>query len=364
MIISLSNTKNTLFLLFAALLLTACDEGGSARWELADGSAAGAPIIFYSGRDIYDQSFNESVFRAVETFQAQNNLDVRHIAGRPEDIRHDIPNMMSRDPALVVGIGFSMANLIEEIAPEYPSTRFLVVDQVSKHPNVLSVTFREEEAMHLVGIMAASRGESDKVGFLAGMALPVVEKMACAFVAGARTVNPNIELLYGIVGDSPKAWEDMDTPVALSRVLFNRGARVLVVSAGSANSTIHQIYRGRQDIFTIAMDMNANNTAPGSILTSMVKDTGSVVVGVFQDILNGTFGPGHETRGMAEGGVDIVLDRFNEALVDGELRGYLNQVRGQITSQTLDQPLVPDHCADYTQRIYGSEQEVQDYLDF
>ena len=75
---------------------------------------------------------------------------------------------------------------METVAKEFPDTKFTLIDGVVDLPNVQSVVFKEHEGSFLVGMLAAMASESDMVGFVGGMDIPLIRRFACGYEQGAR----------------------------------------------------------------------------------------------------------------------------------------------------------------------------------
>ena len=61
---------------------------------------------------------------------------------------------------------------------------------------VLDLLGGEAELLEdLVGMLAAMATESDTVGFIGGMDVPLIRHFACGYAQGAKAVNPDIMVL-------------------------------------------------------------------------------------------------------------------------------------------------------------------------
>src|SRR5690606_17593750 len=102
---------------------------------------------------------------------------------------------------LIIGLGFTIQNDLEEIAKKYPETSFLLVDAQSDLPNIYNVTFKEEEASFLLGAIAGMKTASNVVGFVGGEDVPVIQKFEKGFAAGVKSENPEATVLSKYAGD-------------------------------------------------------------------------------------------------------------------------------------------------------------------
>ena len=61
-----------------------------------------------------------------------------------------------------------ITDVLNTVAPDYPDTKFAIIDMVVDQPNVRSVVFTEEQGSYLVGMMAAMASKTGTVGFIGG----------------------------------------------------------------------------------------------------------------------------------------------------------------------------------------------------
>jgi hypothetical protein len=197
------------------------------------------------------------------------------------------------------------------------------------------LTFREEEGSYLAGAAAALTSKTGVVGFVGGVQ-PIVEGFLDGYAAGARAVDPEIE----IVG----VWTDSFTEPALgwaaAQQILDAGADVIYHAAGFTGEGVLEAVRlanerGAGPIWFIGVDVDEAITAsPASrpyILASMVKRVDNAVVDAIGAALRGELRPGLHTYGLAEGGVDLTtngehlsghtaeIERLRQRVVDGSV---------------------------------------------
>ena len=156
--------------------------GASATLALSAGAALADPALIYDLGGKFDKSFNEAAYTGAEAYAAATG-------GAYKDI--ELTSEAQREQALrrfaeagfnpVVTTGFSMSTPIASVAADYPDTKFVTIDgyvDPDAHPNVLSILFAEEQGSYLVGMMAAMASESNTVGFIGGMDIPLIRKSA------------------------------------------------------------------------------------------------------------------------------------------------------------------------------------------
>ncbi|MDX1541083.1 MAG: BMP family ABC transporter substrate-binding protein, partial [Geminicoccaceae bacterium] len=153
------------------------------------------PAIIFDMGGKFDKSFNEAAYRGAERFKEETGIDYLEFEITNESQRDQaIRRMARRGATVVVTVGFAFATPLEQIAPEFPETKFTIIDAVVEQPNVQSVVFKEHEGSFLVGMAAALASETGKVGFVGGMDIPLIRKFACGYVQGVKAVNPDAKV--------------------------------------------------------------------------------------------------------------------------------------------------------------------------
>ena len=180
--------------------------------SIAAGAAFAAdikPAVVFDMGGKFDKSFNEGVFNGVEKFKKETGVSYREFEVTNETQREQaLRRMAQRGADPVIGVGFAQAPALEKVAKEFPNTRFAIIDSVVDLPNVRSVVFKEHEGSFLVGMIAALKSESGKVGFVGGMDIPLIRKFACGYEQGAKHVSGDTEVLQNMTGTTPAAWND------------------------------------------------------------------------------------------------------------------------------------------------------------
>ena len=291
------------------------------------------PAVIYDMGGKFDKSFNEGVWNGVQKFQNETGIEVMEFEVTNETQREQaMRRMAERGATVILGVGFAQADAIATVAAEYPETQFSIID-VSwlDAPNLRQYAFKEHEGSYLVGVAAAKASQSNKVGFIGGMDIPLISKFACGYVGGAKSVNANIEVFQNMTGTTPSAWNDPAKGAELTRSQIDRGADVVYHAAGGTGGGVIQAAADAGKL-AIGVDSNQNGLAPGSVLTSMLKRVDVAAYETFMDAKNDAFTSGVKILGVAEGGVDWALDENNKPLITAEIKAAIDAARADILS--------------------------------
>ena len=220
-----------LFAAAAAALLVA----GSA------GAAEVKPAVVYDLGGKFDKSFNEGVYNGAAKFSADTGIEFREFEVQTDSQRvQALRNFARRGQDPILAVGFQYASAMDKVAPEFPDTRFAIIDSVVDHPNVQSIVFREHEGSFIVGVLAAMAAPGGKVGFVGGMDVPLIRRFACGYVLGARHARPDVQVFQNMTGTTGAAWNDPVKGGELAKSQFDRGAEVVYHAAGSTGLGVLQ----------------------------------------------------------------------------------------------------------------------------
>ncbi len=294
-----------------------------------------SPAVVFDMGGKFDRSFNEGIYNGVERFREETGISYAEFEVTNESQREQALRRMARSGSdIVIAVGFAQAPALEVVAAEFPDTKFTLIDMVVDLPNVQSVVFKEHEGSFLVGMLAAMASESDAVGFVGGMDIPLIRKFACGYEQGVHYVDPDMEVYQNMTGTTPAAWNDPSRGGELARSQFDRGADVVYAAAGGTGTGVYQAAADSGNL-AIGVDSNQNYLHPGTMLTSMLKRVDVAAYDAFSGALNGTWEPGIKVLGLAEDGVGWALDEHNESLITQEMKDAVEQASAAIIAGNI-----------------------------
>ncbi|HNB27008.1 MAG TPA: BMP family ABC transporter substrate-binding protein [Alphaproteobacteria bacterium] len=305
--------------------------------------AAADPAVVYDAGGKFDKSFNEAAYNGMEKFKTETGVGYLEFEVQADAQREQAFRKMAQkgaDP--IIGIGFSQESAIKKVAPEFPNTRFVIIDSVVDLPNVQSIVFKEQEGSYLVGVLAALASKTGKVGFVGGMDIPLISRFQCGYAQGAKSVNSGVEVIGNMTGTTPSAWNDPTRGAELAKGQFDRGVDVVFAAAGGTGIGVYQAAKDSGKL-AIGVDSNQNYIHPGTMLTSMLKRVDVAVYNSAKAAKDGTWKPGLTVLGLAEQGVDWALDDNNKSLITDDMKAKVEAARADIIAGKVQ---VHDFMAD------------------
>ena len=302
-----------------------------------------SPAVVFDMGGKFDKSFNQGVYEGVERYKEESGTEYREFEVTNETQREQaLRRMAQRGADPILGVGFAQAGPMEAVAKEFPDTRFTLIDGVVDLPNVQSVVFKEHEGSFLVGLLAAMASESDTVGFVGGMDIPLIRRFACGYEQGAKHADASVDVIQNMTGTTPSAWNDPGRGSELAKGQFDRGVDVVYAAAGGTGVGVYQAAADGGKL-AIGVDPNQNHLHPGTMLTSMLKRVDVAAYEAFRSAADGSWEPGTKVLGLAEDGVGWALDEYNEALITEEMQAAVEEATAAIESGDI---VVHDYMSD------------------
>ena len=307
--------------------------GGVALSAMMAGAAFAEPALIYDLGGKFDKSFNEAAYNGAEAWKAATggtyvDLELQNDAQREQALRR----FASQGANPIVMMSFMWNGVLDNIAPDFPDTNFVVIDTVVEGPNVQSILFDEHTGSYLVGALAAMKTKTGAIGFVGGMDVPLIHKFYCGYAQGAKSVNPDIKITEAYTGTTPAAWNDPVTAGELAQASMDAGSDIVYAAAGGSGLGVLQAMADAGK-YSIGVDSNQNYLHPGSVLTSMLKRVDNAIITAFNEAGDdATFKPGLTIMGLDVDGVGYAVDEYNKDLVTAEDIAALDALKAKIVS--------------------------------
>jgi len=317
--------------------------GATAALALMAGAAAADPALVIDLGGKFDKSFNEAAWNGAQRWARETGGTYKEIEMQNEAQREQFVRRIAETGANpVVVLGFQNMATLEAVAPDYPDTRFVLIDAVVDLPNVRSVVFAEHEGSYLVGMMAGLASKTGTVSFVGGMDVPLIRKFACGYAQGVKAVRPDATVILNMTGTTPAAWNDPVKGSELTKAQIAQGSDVVYAAAGGTGIGVLQA-AADGGILSIGVDSNQNHLHPGKVLTSMLKRVDNAVYDAFS--AGAALETGVVAMNLASGGVGYALDEHNAALVSDEMKAAVDAAAARIMSGEI---VVHDYTTDDT----------------
>lgn len=241
---------------------------------------------------------------------------------------------------IIIGVG-SELDMIGTVANDYPDKKFVwvdnVMDDLEKYPNLTCISYKQNEGSYLVGYVAGKMTESNVVGFIGGMDIPVINDFYAGYAQGAKDANPDVKVVKNYTGD----WSDTNLGAECGQALAAQGADI-IFCCGGGSGTGAILKAEELGIKCIGVDQDMRITMPDYadyIICSMIKDVGASIEGLVTEVAaDETAWTGGEVffAGMGDGYVGAAFGgEDQEVLVPQEVIDELDPIKEKVVKGEL-----------------------------
>jgi len=297
-----------------------------------------------------DKSFNEGGWcGTIAGATAVNGHAEVIVTEDPADYANNMQTFIDQGYDMIVTYGFALGNATTIAAKANPEVSFIGLDQgicvdangdpdptfacagsaADLLPNYQGLTFAEQQAGYLAGIVAATISESGVIGAVGGIeSVPPVKAYIAGYENGAKSVNPDIEVLVSYVSeDITVAFNDPTTGASLAEQMIGQDADVIFQVAGLSGQGALEAACDA-DIFGIGVDTDQALALPNltCIVTSAEKKLVDAVSEAIQRVADGSAVGGTLLLDAASDPPKVGVSPFHghEDLLTDDLQGLLD----------------------------------------
>lgn len=290
-----------------------------------------------------DKSFNDSAYHGLLYSQSALHAYIKVLQSKSAaDYQPNLTVLSEARFDMIYAIGFLMSDDLGQVAQQFPNQQYAIIDAVVPDPNVVSLTFKEEDGSFLAGAIAAMVSKTHHIAFIGGQDIPLIRKFEAGYVAGAHEIDPNTQVDIKYAG----SFDDVPAGKELANLLFNDGADIIYTAAGKVGLGAIDAARTRpKGYYIIGVDNNQDALAPGRILTSMVKHVDVAVYDVAKGIRERRPLHGHVVLGLKDGGISLTDFKYTrDAVTAGDL-STLKTLQQDIISGRITVPSTREELA-------------------
>jgi basic membrane protein A len=258
--------------------------------------AAKVGLILATG-GLGDKSFNDISYAGVARAKDELGIEFDHVETKAiaeyEGFQRDFAK--TGEYKIIICVGFDQADALTKVATEYPNQSFAIVDMVVDKPNVASLIFKENEGSFFVGVVAAMKTTTGKIGFVGGMDIPMINNFFKGYEAGAKWANSSVTVVDPVfVG----GWGDPTKGKELTVGLTDAGVDAVFAAAGKSGLGALEAAH-EQKITGLGVDACQCYLYP-EIAASMTKRVDVAVYKMIKNAIEGTFEGGVYSGGLKE----------------------------------------------------------------
>jgi len=186
-----------------------------------------------------------------------------------------------KKPNIIFGDAFASEEAVRRVAADYPQIAFVFGSGGGPaEPNLSVFDNWIHEPAYLCGMLAGGMTKTNKIGIVAAMPIPEVNRLVNAFTAGAKEVNPEAQTLVSFINSffDPAAAKE----AALAQI--DNGADVLYAERFGVIEAAKE-----KGLFVFGNMSDQNALAPDLVISSPVWNMEPTVNYVINQVKAGTY---------------------------------------------------------------------------
>ena len=327
-------------------------EGAESKAEAAE-DASGDPlkVVYLCNGNLGDKGFNDSVASGMQKLADEMGAEVKTIEmGRDEtSYEGNYLDVSEQDWDMIVSGTWSVKELAQDIAAEFPEKNYLIFDvsvdrDVVTEGNMMGVNYYSNQAAFLSGALAAKMLESGDakidasqkiLGFVGSMDTANINDFLVGYLEGIKYVDPEIKVVTSYVG----SFEDVSKCMEMTTQLYNQGAQV--VYAPASQSILGAVTAAQKsDKYLIACDQDlyselkeSDPELAANVLSSSLKNVGESIYTSIKDWKEGTKTLDQDyILGLDSGAVGLAKNDNYTAIVPEEIQKFIDETEEKMIS--------------------------------
>ena len=311
-----------------------------------------------------DKSFNQNSWEGAQDGATKvGGTAASAVSATSADIARNIQSFVDQRYEIIVTVGFAAGSDTIKAAKANPNTKFIGVDQSficiteagepdpsfacpgdpkTLLPNYQGIGWQEQQPGYLAGIVAASISESDVIAAVGGTyAVPAVPNYIVGYANGARSINPNVEVIAQYVSPNPDTAAFFDQPggKAFAQQMLSANPDIDVffqVAGATGNGVLQQACESQ--IWGIGVDVDQHESFPDAAACTVVsaeKKLKKNVSDAIVSVRDNTFVAGSRKLDISTD--DVGLSSFHEhsTLITAETQAAIDAAIAAMKAGTL-----------------------------
>ena len=330
------------------------DTTAQAQEENADDPGASdkpLKVVYLCNGNLGDKGFNDSAASGMQLLADKMGAEVKTIEmGRDEtSYEGNYLDVSEQDWDMIVSGTWSVKELAQDIAAEFPDKNYLIFDvsvdrDVVTEGNMMGVNYYSNQAAFLSGVLAAKMLDSGDakidpskkiLGFVGSMDTSNINDFLVGYLEGVQYVDPEIKVVTSYVG----SFEDVSKCMEMTTQLYNQGAQVVYAPASqsilgavtAAQKSDKYLIACDQDIYAELKDSDPELAA--NVISSSLKNVGESIYTSVKGWSEGTMSLDQDyILGLDSGAVGLAKNENYTKLVPEDIQKFIDETEQKVIS--------------------------------
>jgi len=244
----------------------------------------GPLVVFGAYATAIEEPWDGVIHAALNKAQEEGKIEYSYTddigyAGDMERVLREVAE--ETQPDVIFGDAFGNEEAVRRVAADYPEIAFVFGSGGGPaEPNFSVFDNWIHEPAYLSGMLAGGLTESNVIGVVGGLPVPEVNRIVNAFIAGAESVNPEVDVKTAFIN----SWFDPAAAKEAALAQVDAGADVLfaerfgVIEAAAENG-----------LYSFGNMSDQKELAPESVVSGPVWNMNPTVEYIINQVAGGTY---------------------------------------------------------------------------
>ena len=328
------------FCILVLCIVNVAFAGGSKEPQTASKADDSFKALYLVNGNLGDKGFYDSAASGFYTLQDEDKATIKIVEMGRNEASYEgfFLDASEQDWDVIVSGTWSVKELAENVANQFPDKNYIFFDGVSDVPNLMGIAYKSNETAFMAGSLAAlmldsgdAKVDASKriLGFIGSMDTPNINDFLIGYIDGIQYIDPSIKVLTSYVG----SFEDVPKCMEMTTQLYNQGAQIVyapasqsILGAVTASSKSDKyLIACDTDIWTAMEGTDAN--AVRNVLSSSLKKVGESLVVAMRGLQDGTMSTKENyTLGLKSGSVGLADNANYRKHVPANIRTKLEMI--------------------------------------
>ena len=279
------------------------------------------PIVLFQG-DWKSGSYQHLIDNGIQRFEASSGVDVerRTLERNNNAYLKALKEAANQGYSPIIVQDSNSIATFDKFARAYPSIRFISLDVAYNVPNILGLTFNHAEGAYVIGFLAGLKTKNNKVGFVGGINIPVINNFQCGYELGVTSANPNAEVTVEYIDRGIQSWDDIEAAREISQSMLSDKVDIIFPVAGYASLGVLEAVKEHGYSLSFGVDHDYSKQYPNTTLASLEKKVDVAVFAALTQLNQGIWNGNHKHFGIKQGVINISLNQGNPNLTETDKR--------------------------------------------
>ncbi|MEF2070579.1 BMP family ABC transporter substrate-binding protein [Consotaella aegiceratis] len=272
----------------------------------------------------------------------EDGIKTTYVESAPEgpDVARIEQDFIDSGYDVIFATAFGYQPFTQQVAQANPHKHFFgILPTIAPGDNIRNFYGKLWDGRYLTGLVAGKMTKSNKIGFVAAQPIPSVIAGINAFTLGVKAVNPDavVNVVWTL------SWFDPPAEKQAAVALVQAGNDVIAQHQDTGSAAQGAAEEGA---YAIGSEADMSEVAGDHVLTGTVWNWCDFYKSAIASVKNGTFEPGDQWGGLADGMVDLapmsedvpqdlvdLVKKQKQEIIDGKLdywKGPLKDNEGNV----------------------------------